>query len=111
MDVQEWHVVDPPTEEGDIKKIKISGKSICLILFEGEFYAVAARCPHAGADLSQGWCEDRKIVCPYHRHRFDLASGRGDQGQGNFIPVYPMKKENGETLIRIKKSWWKNLLG
>ncbi len=36
-------------------------------------YAVDKLCPHQGADLSQGWIEDdRYLVCPRHRWRFDL---------------------------------------
>jgi len=39
-------------------------------------YAVDRTCPHLGADLSAGWIdEDRFLVCPRHRWRFDLASG------------------------------------
>jgi len=36
-------------------------------------YSVDKLCPHQGADLSQGWIEeDRYLVCPRHRWRFDL---------------------------------------
>ncbi len=39
-------------------------------------YEVDRTCPHLGADLSAGWIdEDRFLVCPRHRWRFDLASG------------------------------------
>lgn len=92
-----------------MQKLKIAGKTICLTKQDGQLFAVGNRCPHAGADLSQGWCEGRKIVCPYHRHRFDLVSGKGDSGQANFIPVYPVKEELGNVYIGIKQSWWKEL--
>ncbi len=36
-------------------------------------YSVDKWCPHQGADMSQGWIEeDRYLVCPRHRWRFDL---------------------------------------
>jgi len=39
----------------------------------GCLYSVDKLCPHQGADLSQGWIEeDRYLVCPRHRWRFDL---------------------------------------
>ncbi len=39
-------------------------------------YSVDKLCPHQGADLSQGWVEDeRYLVCPRHRWRFDLQQG------------------------------------
>jgi len=38
-------------------------------------YSVDKWCPHQGADLSQGWIEeDRYLVCPRHRWRFDLQN-------------------------------------
>ena len=109
MDRLEWHVIVPPKKEGEILKTKVGGKALCLLFSHGQLYATAARCPHAGADLSQGWCEEQKLVCPYHRHRFDLKSGKGDAGQNNFVQVYPTKQEQGSWYVGIKKNWWSTL--
>lgn len=89
-----------------IRKLKIAGRSICLIPYEGKVYATSARCPHAGADLSGGWCEEGRLICPYHRHAFDLASGRGDPGQGDYIRTFPLKYENNKWFIGMKKPWY-----
>lgn len=110
MDKYEWHLIAvalPLAEEK--KKIKVAGKAICLLQVYGKLFAVGNRCPHAGADLSQGWCEGNKIVCPFHRHHFDIETGKGNPGQGNFIPVYPIKEEEGRVYIGIKRSWWKGM--
>jgi nitrite reductase/ring-hydroxylating ferredoxin subunit len=109
MDRLEWHVVIPPEKEGEIIKVRIAGKAICILRSDGQIYATAARCPHAGADLSTGWCEGRKLVCPYHRHRFDLSTGKGDAGQNNFVPVYPLKAVEGVWYIGFTTSWWRKL--
>ncbi len=108
MEKIDWHLLTAaPSEEGEKRKLKVGGKTLCIVHLEGKIRAVGNRCPHAGADLSQGWCEESKIVCPFHRHRFDLLTGKGDAGQANFIPVYPVKQVDGKWYVGIKKSWWK----
>lgn len=44
-----------------------------VIEARGKQYSVNRFCPHQGADLSHGWIEqDRYLVCPRHRWRYDL---------------------------------------
>lgn len=90
-----------------VRKVKIAGRHICLIRYEDRIYATSARCPHAGADLSGGWCENGRLICPYHRHAFDLENGKGDPGQGNYITTYPIRQQDGQSFIGIKESWFK----
>lgn len=109
MKQEEWLPVPSPEREGEIIKIKLGGKTLCVVIIAGQLYATASRCPHAGADLSNGWCEGRKLVCSYHRHRFDLETGRGDPGQGDYVKVYPVKKEQGQWYVRVQNPWWRRL--
>ncbi len=88
-----------------IRKIKVGGRSVCIIRDDGNVYATSVRCPHAGADLSAGWCEAGRLICPYHRHAFDLKSGRGDAGQGNYIRVYPIEERDSGWFIGVEESW------
>lgn len=102
-----WIKIDEnslPIENG-IRKVKIEGKNICLIRDQGKMYATGARCPHAGADLSGGWCEDGRLICPYHRHAFDLKSGRGDAGQGDYVTTYPLEQRAGHWFVGWKENW------
>ena len=111
--MEKWHKIDSSLlpKNNTIKKIKIEGKNICLINDGNNYYATGSTCPHAGADLSNGWCEEGRLVCPYHRHAFNLKSGRGDAGQGNYINTYPIKGQNGEYFIGLPVNWVKKLLG
>lgn len=95
--------------ENAINKIKLAGKSICLINHKNKYFATSSKCPHAGADLSDGWCENGQLVCPYHRHAFDLKNGRGVIGQGNFITIYPLEKRGAEWFIGIKLTFIQKL--
>jgi len=107
-----WHKIDRHLhpELNRLVKLKIGGKSICLVNNEGNLHATSGRCPHAGADLSQGWCEANRLVCPYHRHTFDLETGRGADGQGNYIQIYPLTWKDEELFIELPGSWWPKFL-
>jgi len=77
-------------------KVKVEGKNICLIGYDGKVYAVGADCPHAGADLSDGWCQEGRLICPYHRYSYDIKTGKGKMGQNDFIDSYPVEvREDG----------------
>jgi 3-phenylpropionate/trans-cinnamate dioxygenase ferredoxin subunit len=90
-----------------ITKFNVIGKNICLVRTEGELFAVQNICPHAGAQLSNGWCSQGKIICPYHRHEFNLQTGRGSVGQANYINTYPLEIREDGLYIGIKKPWWR----
>lgn len=109
----EWHKVPTKIDESRnyVKALHVAGKKLCLIR-EGDVLSVtSSRCPHAGADLTNGWCEGGKLVCPFHRHKFNIENGKGDEPQHNFIRIYPLKKENGEFYVGIKKSLWNKIFG
>jgi nitrite reductase/ring-hydroxylating ferredoxin subunit len=88
-----------------IKKIKAGGKSICVVGYEGDIFAVSARCPHAGGDLSLGWCKNQKLICPVHRYSYDLHTGKGSAGQNDFIYTFPVKIELNGVYVGISSFW------
>jgi phenylpropionate dioxygenase-like ring-hydroxylating dioxygenase large terminal subunit len=53
-------------------KISLLGQDYVLWQDEaGTIQALPNACPHMGAMLSAGWCEDGKVVCPFHALAFD----------------------------------------
>jgi len=95
-----------------VQSIHINGKNICLVQFNDLYFATSNKCPHAGADISQGWCENGHLVCPFHRYKYDLKTGRGIKGQGDYIETYPLKVEETKISIGMKESlfhkWFKS---
>lgn len=55
---------------------KIGSAKICLLKRGDAIDAFQNKCPHAGGSLSEGWVENDSIVCPVHRHKFDIKNGR-----------------------------------
>jgi nitrite reductase (NADH) small subunit/3-phenylpropionate/trans-cinnamate dioxygenase ferredoxin subunit len=90
-----------------IKKVKAGNKSICLIGYDGKIFALSAVCPHAGGDLSAGWCNNGKIICPFHRYSFDLQTGKGSEGQHDYINTYPVKIIDQTIYIGVNSFWEK----
>jgi len=100
------------TDKPYLKKVKVDGKAICMICYDGKLYATSAWCPHAGGDLSYGFInKERKLVCPVHRYCYDLENGRGCEGQGDYLENYPVKIENGEVYIGITGFWERVMQG
>ncbi|MBS7563343.1 Rieske (2Fe-2S) protein [Mucilaginibacter sp. Bleaf8] len=104
-----WYKVASPlqNDESFIKKVKAGSQTVCLINNEGALHAVSAKCPHAGADLSAGWCEQGKLVCPYHRYSYDLLTGRGSPGQNDYVSVYPVDSRDDGIYVEINSLWEK----
>lgn len=88
-----------------IKKVQAGRKNICLVGFEGEIYAIAATCPHAGFDLSEGLCVKGKIVCPYHRYTYNLTTGKGGEGQNDFVETYEVDIRDNDIYVCISSVW------
>lgn len=94
-----------------VQLVRLAEVSFCLVYHQGEWFAFSKKCPHAGAPLVDGWCEDGFVVCPYHRQKFNLHSGKGLVGQGNYITVYPLRFENGIGFVGLKKRFCKRVFG
>jgi nitrite reductase/ring-hydroxylating ferredoxin subunit len=106
-----WHKL--PQSAIDLKTpiqlVQLGGKKFCLIYHEGNWHATSSKCPHAGANLVGGWCENRRLICPYHRHSFDLANGKGAAGQNNCITIYRIEEREDGVYIELPKSLFKKL--
>ena len=90
-----------------IKRVKAGGKTICLVGYENEIFALSAKCPHAGGDLTQGWCQEGKLICPLHRYSFDLRTGKGSEGQNDYIDSYPVEIKDDSIYIGVESFWEK----
>ena len=48
---------------------------------QGEVLAVQAECPHRRGPLADGLIGGSTLVCPLHSWKFDLQSGKADNGE------------------------------
>ena len=90
-----------------IKRVKAGSKTLCLVGFENKIYALSARCPHAGGDLTAGWCKEGKLICPVHRYSYSLETGKGSEGQNDYIESYPVEIRDASVYVGISSFWEK----
>lgn len=62
-------------QRGQMRQVTIGETEVLLARYEGQLYALGARCPHQGAPLAEGILHDRRLVCPWHGSVFDVTSG------------------------------------
>ena len=65
--------------EGELLPVEAKGIKLLLTKVDGSYYATQRKCPHLGFNLCRGKVEDRAVVCPLHKARFDLATGAVEQ--------------------------------
>ncbi|WP_207426307.1 Rieske 2Fe-2S domain-containing protein [Pedobacter sp. SYSU D00535] len=91
----------PDDQEDFIRVVKVEGRQLLLVCHAGSFTVTQSICPHAGAHLSGGWCKNGKLVCPYHRYEYDLQTGRGAAGQGDYIEIYTTEQRSDGIYVRV----------
>ncbi|MBB4857498.1 nitrite reductase/ring-hydroxylating ferredoxin subunit [Novosphingobium chloroacetimidivorans] len=96
--------------EGKPLAVEAGGHKLLLAKVDGALYATQRKCPHLGFILCRGRIEDRAIVCPLHKARFDLATGQVERDPRLWIigmtvksglQTYPVRVEGGDVLIGV----------
>lgn len=87
------------------ERIKAGKKTLCIARNKHGFYAIDDKCPHQGASLAQGFCNDEgEIICPWHHHAFDVKTGKGT---GEYVDSYPIEFEDDGVFVVLPKSAWR----
>jgi nitrite reductase (NADH) small subunit len=83
--------------------ISVFVEGICLAVFNegGTFHALINRCPHAGGPIGRGWIEEGEAVCPLHRWRFQLSSGRCTTVRGMSVHRFASEVRDGEVWVAV----------
>jgi nitrite reductase/ring-hydroxylating ferredoxin subunit len=87
--------------EGRGHVVDVDGLSVAVFNEGGEFHVLQGRCPHAGGVIGQGWIEDGEAVCPLHRWRFRLASGRCTTVRGESLHRFRCEVRDGEVWAEV----------
>ncbi len=112
-----WYkIADAITElqfgENNLLQLEVEGKKICIAKTMNGLAACAAKCPHAGGNMADGFLDKRgNIVCPVHRYAFSFANGRDVTGEGYYLKIYPLQFNDTGVFLGIEEggffSWLK----
>jgi nitrite reductase (NADH) small subunit len=61
--------------EGQGVTVFAAGRNVALFKIGDEVHALDGICPHKGAPLGEGWCEEGVVACPMHGWRFEIRTG------------------------------------
>jgi nitrite reductase/ring-hydroxylating ferredoxin subunit len=99
----EWTTVLAKAElvEGELRKVSVGEASVLLVRDDGQVYALANTCSHAGGPLDEGELADGCVVCPWHGSTFRLTDGHIVRGPASVPqPVYQTRVRDGKIEIR-----------
>lgn len=99
-----WIKACETAELGDQESRCVRGAGLDIAVFnvQGRYFALADRCPHGNASLSEGWLENGEIECPLHQARFEVATGHVLCGPAREnARVFEVKVEAGAVFVAL----------
>lgn len=91
-------LADFPT--GQIKGVRVNGKSVAVVQVGGRVHAYANFCPHAGFTLSGGMATEEQVICDVHGAYFDIDSGQPVEGPAEEpLVLYNVRVEGEDVLV------------
>jgi len=87
--------------EGKGRAFQAGARTIAVFRAKGKFHAMADRCLHRGASISQGEIvEDGALVrCPLHNWAFELTTGEHRLDRRERQRCFPVRIENGQIIL------------
>ncbi|MBS1496156.1 MAG: Rieske 2Fe-2S domain-containing protein [Bacteroidetes bacterium] len=94
-----------PFNENGLAEIEVKGKKICLANHHNNLMACTSKCPHAGGALSQGYLDALgNIVCPIHRYKFNMLTGRNVSGEGYYLKIFSIEIREDAVFIGLEEN-------
>ncbi len=88
-------------EPGTLQSWRLEEAPLLLSRLGDEVYAYRDGCPPGSAlTLHLGRVEGTTLVCPWHGCRYDLRTGKREDGEGK-LPVLPVAVRDGEVKVAL----------
>jgi nitrite reductase/ring-hydroxylating ferredoxin subunit len=76
---------------GRLEAVIVDGTQIAIGRDGKRWFAVQRRCPHRFGDLAAGKIDRGALVCPDHKYRFSLTTGRHDGTTDHCLVRYAVR--------------------
>ena len=86
-------------ERDRFRVIAAEGRTILVILEQGQVYALDNRCPHMGFPLHRGTVRDGILTCHWHHAKFDLAGGCTLDPFADDVPSFRAEVQRGIVYV------------
>lgn len=87
---------------GEGATFPVGERLIAVFFNHGEYLAIDDLCPHMGASLGAGHCEDGIVFCPWHAWRFRLADGAWADNPRIKIACYETRVVGDEIQVSLE---------
>ena len=88
--------------EGAGLRLEQNGLAVAVFRVGDEVHAIADRCSHAEASLSEGDVFDNEVECPLHGAVFDVTTGKPMTLPATSpVAVYAAEVRDGNVFIEI----------
>ncbi len=85
---------------GQLLRVEVSGRLVCLANVDGTIYAVDDDCTHTSGPLDRGELEGHVLTCPLHLAQFDVRTGQVLRGPArDDLSVYRVRMEENDILV------------
>ena len=99
------HLNELEFADNNIAVVEVKGKKICIGRHLDTAFAFAYKCPHAGGILAQGHIDALgNVVCPLHRYKYDMKSGRNVSGEGYHLKHWPLDIREDGVYIEMEEA-------
>jgi nitrite reductase/ring-hydroxylating ferredoxin subunit len=86
---------------GHATEVTVGGQTVALFNVAGVFHALAARCPHRGGPLGQGFLDGAQVSCPWHNYTFDVTTGENVVSADLKVPRFEVRVEDGQVYVSL----------
>jgi 3-phenylpropionate/trans-cinnamate dioxygenase ferredoxin subunit len=94
-------------KENNLVEIVTDERTICLGRFEGKIFAFANKCPHASGLFVNSYIDAiGNVVCPIHRYKFCMRSGKNVTGEGYYLKNFPVEVREDGVYVGLQKNFF-----
>lgn len=87
--------------DGRAVAVELDGLRVAIYREGDRVFALSGRCPHSNGPMGLGWIEEGEAVCPLHRWRFKLATGRCTTVRGEGLHRFAAEVRDGEVWVAV----------
>jgi len=101
------HINEINFTENNIAIVDTNGKKICVAKYNTGVFAFTYKCPHAGGILADGYIDATgNVVCPMHRYKYNLETGRNVSGEGYYLKNWPVEIRTDGVFVGFEENHW-----
>ena len=89
-------------QEGETLRVDANGVILAIARAEGRIFAFQEFCPHRYGPLSEGTLAGCTVICPWHRSRFDLCTGKPTAGPAKTeLRLFEVTTRDGQIWLTL----------